>query len=112
SAASAVSVGPDTGRVALLDAPPTPTCSAPPIPDGPCPVCPRLAHPPAPRDSQEYPGRHGLGRPTPGQVPVLPADLPAASGPQDAPPGPVVGCRCHAAAPAMATLRAVGRAQD
>ena len=36
-------VGPNTGRVPLLDAPHRPACSAPPIPDGPCPVCPRLA---------------------------------------------------------------------
>jgi len=27
----------------LLPASPTPCCSAPPVPDGPCPVCPRLA---------------------------------------------------------------------
>ena len=27
----------------MLAAPPIPTCSAPSLPDGPCPVCPRLA---------------------------------------------------------------------
>jgi transposase len=31
------------GRVPLLAPPHLPACSAPPIPDGPCPVCPRLA---------------------------------------------------------------------
>jgi transposase len=36
-------VGPDAGRVPLLTVLPTPACSAPPLPDGPCPVCPRLA---------------------------------------------------------------------
>src|SRR5215210_5373483 len=30
-------------RVALPTATAGPTCSAPPLPDGPCPVCPRLA---------------------------------------------------------------------
>src|SRR5436190_11242427 len=30
-------------RVPLPTPPPTPSCSAPPIPQGPCPVCPRLA---------------------------------------------------------------------
>jgi len=43
SAALATPVGPDTGRVPLLAAPPPSSCSALPIPDGPCPVCPRLA---------------------------------------------------------------------
>jgi transposase len=43
SAAPASPVGPDTGRVPLLGAASTATCSAPPLPDGPCPVCPRLA---------------------------------------------------------------------
>jgi transposase len=43
SAALASPVGPDTGRVPLLAAPLLPSCSALPIPDGPCPVCPRLA---------------------------------------------------------------------
>jgi transposase len=43
SAALAGPVGPNTGRVSLLHAPPVPACAAPPIPDGPCPVCPRLA---------------------------------------------------------------------
>src|SRR5262252_1652038 len=43
SAARASPVGPDTGRVPLLGAPSTATCSAAPVPDGPCPVCPRLA---------------------------------------------------------------------
>ena len=37
------SVCPDTARVPLPTAPPTPACSAPSLPDGPCPVCPRLA---------------------------------------------------------------------
>src|SRR5438105_11245395 len=32
-----------TGRVPLMPPSPSPTCSAPPLPDGPCPVCPRLA---------------------------------------------------------------------
>src|SRR5262245_38164134 len=44
AAALASPVGPNTGRVPLGGTPPTPTCSAPPLPDGPCPVCPRLAH--------------------------------------------------------------------
>src|SRR4051794_41680450 len=43
SAARASPVGPDMGRVPLLGAPSTAPCSAPPIPDGPCLVCPRLA---------------------------------------------------------------------
>lgn len=43
SAALASLVGPNTGRVPLLSAPSAPACSAPLIPDGPCPVCPRLA---------------------------------------------------------------------
>src|ERR1700752_3401118 len=43
SAARASPVGPDTGRVSLLGAPSTASCSAPPLPNGPCPVCPRLA---------------------------------------------------------------------
>jgi transposase len=30
-------------RVPLIPAPPPPGCSAPPLPDAPCPVCPRLA---------------------------------------------------------------------
>ncbi len=34
---------PDTARVPLPTASPLPACSAPPLPDGPCPVCPRLA---------------------------------------------------------------------
>src|ERR1700757_2561011 len=34
---------PNTARVLLPPAPLHPACSAPPIPDGPCPVCPRLA---------------------------------------------------------------------
>src|SRR4051812_18236901 len=34
---------PNTARVPLTAAPPHPACSAPPIPDGPCPICPRLA---------------------------------------------------------------------
>src|SRR5215831_11425555 len=42
SAALASLVGPDRARVPLLTAPPSPS-SAPPLPDGPCPVCPRLA---------------------------------------------------------------------
>jgi transposase len=36
-------VGPDLARVSLPTAPPSPLCTAPPIPEGPCPVCPRLA---------------------------------------------------------------------
>src|SRR5262245_30340177 len=32
---------PSAARVPLTGAPPA--CSAPPLPDGPCPVCPRLA---------------------------------------------------------------------
>src|SRR5437660_2902067 len=43
SAALASPVAPDTGRVPLLAAPPTLACSAPPLPGGPCPVCPHLA---------------------------------------------------------------------
>src|SRR4051794_34671531 len=43
SAALASPVGPDTGRVPRLAVPLLPSCSAPSIPDGPCPVCPRLA---------------------------------------------------------------------
>jgi transposase len=34
---------PDLARVPLTTAPLYPVCSAPPLPDGPCPVCPRLA---------------------------------------------------------------------
>lgn len=34
---------PDTPRLLLPIAPAQPACSAPPFPDGPCPVCPRLA---------------------------------------------------------------------
>src|SRR5215472_356165 len=34
---------PDPARVPLATAPPHPLCAAPVIPDGPCPVCPRLA---------------------------------------------------------------------
>src|SRR5438067_6718208 len=37
------SVCPDPARVPLPTAPPPPACSAPSLPDGPCPVCPRLA---------------------------------------------------------------------
>lgn len=36
-------VGPDTARVSLTTAPSSPPCAASPLPDGPCPVCPRLA---------------------------------------------------------------------
>src|SRR5215471_9065164 len=36
-------VCPDTARVPLTTAPAHPPCTAPPLPDGPCPVCPRLA---------------------------------------------------------------------
>jgi len=43
SAALAGPVSPNTGRVPLHPAPSIPGCAAPPIPDGPCPVCPRLA---------------------------------------------------------------------
>src|SRR5579872_2444485 len=35
--------GPDTAQVRLTTAPPPSACSAPAVPDGPCPVCPRLA---------------------------------------------------------------------
>src|SRR6478672_6952038 len=34
---------PGTARVPLPTAFPAPACSAPPLPEGPCPVCPRLA---------------------------------------------------------------------
>src|SRR5436190_7652426 len=34
---------PDTARVPLTSAPSALACSAPSLPDGPCPVCPRLA---------------------------------------------------------------------
>jgi transposase len=34
---------PDGARVPLTTAPLEPACSAPPLPNGPCPVCPRLA---------------------------------------------------------------------
>jgi transposase len=34
---------PDSTRVPLTTVPPSAVCSAPPLPDGPCPVCPRLA---------------------------------------------------------------------
>jgi transposase len=34
---------PDSTRVPETTAPPSAVCSAPPLPDGPCPVCPRLA---------------------------------------------------------------------
>src|SRR5437870_9516758 len=34
---------PDLARVPLTTTPLLPACSAPPFPDGPCPVCPRLA---------------------------------------------------------------------
>src|SRR5438132_1804244 len=43
AAVSRLPVAADPGRVPLTASPPSPTCSAPPIPDGPCPVCPRLA---------------------------------------------------------------------
>jgi transposase len=33
----------DAVQVPLTTAPPYPACAAPPLPDGPCPVCPRLA---------------------------------------------------------------------
>src|SRR5919204_1670326 len=36
-------VSPDTARVPLTTAPSSSPCAAPPLPDGPCPVCPRLA---------------------------------------------------------------------
>jgi transposase len=42
AAVSSVPVAADPGR-ASSTAPPAPACSAPPIPHGPCPVCPRLA---------------------------------------------------------------------
>src|SRR4051794_27691716 len=43
AAALAPPVGPDAARVPLPTAPPPLACSAPSLPDGPCPVCPRLA---------------------------------------------------------------------
>src|SRR5262245_32586416 len=36
-------VGPDPAAVPWPVTPPLPACSAPPLPQGPCPVCPRLA---------------------------------------------------------------------
>src|SRR4051794_33823092 len=36
-------VGSDPARGPLPVTPPPPACSAPPLPNGPCPVCPRLA---------------------------------------------------------------------
>jgi transposase len=41
--ASASPVCPDSARVPLTTAPAHPPCTAPSLPDGPCPVCPRLA---------------------------------------------------------------------
>src|SRR5438477_1098087 len=43
AAALGRSVCPDAARTPLATAPLLPVCSAPPLPDGPCPVCPRLA---------------------------------------------------------------------
>ncbi len=43
SAALASPVCPDLARVPLTTTPAHPACLAPPLPDGPCPVCPRLA---------------------------------------------------------------------
>src|SRR5438552_6541729 len=43
AAALGRSVCPDAARGPLATAPLLPVCSAPPLPDGPCPVCPRLA---------------------------------------------------------------------
>src|SRR5437763_11448598 len=43
AAVSCLPVAADPGRVPLTAPPPSPACSAPPIPQGPCPVCPRLA---------------------------------------------------------------------
>src|ERR1051325_6173161 len=43
AAESCPSVCPDTVRVPLATALPHLPCAAPPLPDGPCPVCPRLA---------------------------------------------------------------------
>src|SRR5262245_63411218 len=43
SAEPAAVVVPAGLRVALPTMATAPTCSAPPLPDGPCPVCPRLA---------------------------------------------------------------------
>ena len=43
AAALGSSVCSDAARGSLAAAPLLPVCSAPPIPDGPCPVCPRLA---------------------------------------------------------------------
>src|SRR5437660_9485401 len=36
-------VSPDTARIPLTPAPSHSPCAAPPLPDGPCLVCPRLA---------------------------------------------------------------------
>ena len=41
--ASGSPVCPDSARVPLTTAPAPPPCTAPLLPDGPCPVCPRLA---------------------------------------------------------------------
>jgi transposase len=43
AAVSSPSVDADPSRVPLALRPALPVCSAPPLPDGPCPVCPRLA---------------------------------------------------------------------
>src|SRR4051812_40924510 len=43
AAALTAPVGSDPARVSLPVALPLPACSAPPLPNGPCPVCPRLA---------------------------------------------------------------------
>src|SRR5258708_3090175 len=43
AAVSSLPVVPDLGPIPLATPPAAPACSAPPIPDGPCPVCPRLA---------------------------------------------------------------------
>src|SRR5438477_12349522 len=43
AATAGTSACPNPARVPLATAPPHPLCAAPPIPDGPCPVCPRLA---------------------------------------------------------------------
>src|SRR2546426_12651170 len=62
SAALAGPVGPSTGRVPLLPAPSIPACSASPIPDGPCPVCPRLAQEFEPwRQAGYWKARHDRG---------------------------------------------------
>src|SRR2546421_3389905 len=60
---SCLPVAADPGRVPLTTAPPHPACSAPPIPDGPCPVCPRLAQEFEPwRQASYWKAMHDRGR--------------------------------------------------